>query len=296
MTALKDGEVLARFAPAKVNLSLAVVGRRDDGYHLLDSVVAFAGIGDTLAFAPADTLSLAVDGPMARILGNQPNIIHKAAQRLAERTGIQAGAAIRLTKRLPVASGIGGGSTDAAAVIKGLCALWRISPDPALLAALALEIGADVPVCLDGHPARMTGIGEIVHPLPSLPPAWLVLVNPRTPLSTPPVFKARKGPFSANGVALGEKLSSAHDLARALARGGNDLTEAAIGLVPAIGEVIEAIGATGHCLLARMSGSGATCFGLYAGEKDARNAVRALRARNRRWWTVAAPLLAPGSF
>lgn len=278
-------------APAKVNLYLHVTGRRPDGFHLLDSLVAFAGIGDTLEVEPADSLSLRVDGPTAALLPEGgDNIVLTAARALAARAGIAPRAALRLTKRLPVAAGIGGGSADAAATLTGLCRLWTLSPPPAEMDALALSLGADVPVCLAGRPTAMAGIGEHLTPAPALPPAWLVLVNPREALSTPAVFKARHGCFS-DPMPLETRPTDARALAALLARRRNDLTAAAVSLVPAVGEALALLAAQPDCLLARMSGSGATCFGLFAAEAGATAAAKTLAEVKPGWWAVAAPLL-----
>lgn len=278
-------------APAKVNLTLHVTGKRADGYHLLDSLVVFAGIGDTLALAPAETLSLEVGGPTATALPHgEENIVMRAARRLAEKAGITAGAAMVLTKRLPVAAGIGGGSADAAAALRGLSRLWNVGISASEMNALALELGADVPVCLAGRPTMMTGVGESLAPAPALPPAWLVLVNPRRPLSTPAVFKARSGAFTP-AQPLTEPAGDARTLAVQLAARRNDLTQAAISLEPEVGEVLALLAAQPACLLARMSGSGATCFGLFDNETDARTAAAAVAASRTGWWVAPAPLL-----
>jgi 4-diphosphocytidyl-2-C-methyl-D-erythritol kinase len=283
--------MISVFAPAKVNLSLHVVGKRPDGYHLLDSLVAFAGVGDSLAFEPADGLTLAMDGPTAELIPLEgENIVLKAARLLAEATGCQKGAAIRLTKRLPVAAGIGGGSADAAAALKGLMELWDVHLAPDALGRLALAIGADVPVCLAGRPTRMMGVGEVLEAAPDLPPAWLVLVNPMIPLHTPAVFKARTAPFSEADPLLAAP-ADAHALAQALAARRNDLTPPAIAIEPVVGDMLAAIGATPACLLARMSGSGATCFGLYADQSTATQAAGMLTAQHPGWWVAPAPLL-----
>lgn len=282
--------MIAIEAPAKVNLYLHVTGRRDDGYHLLDSLAAFAGIGDTLEIEPADTLSLTVTGPTASALPEGGNIVLKAASVLAAKAGVTAGAALRLVKRLPVAAGIGGGSADAAAALRGLCRLWDVRLPPAELAALALSLGADVPVCLAGRPAAMAGVGEVLAAVPALPPAWLVLVNPGVPLSTPAVFGARQGGFSP-AMPLTEAPADARALAGALARRRNDLTDAALSLAPQVGEVLAALAAAPGCLLARMSGSGATCFGLFESEARAAPAAAAVAAARPGWWVAPAPLL-----
>jgi len=277
-------------APAKVNLTLHVVGRRPDGYHLLDSLVVFAGLGDTVTARPADGLSLVVDGPTASALPPGENIVLVAARRLAEESGHPGGAALHLTKRLPVAAGIGGGSADAAATLLALSRLWGIDLPAARMQALALSIGADVPVCLAGRPTRMQGVGETLSPAPALPPAWLLLVNPLVPLATPAVFKARTGPFTDPDPLL-DPPADADALAQALAARRNDLTEAAVAIAPVVGEMLAAIAALPGCRLARMSGSGATCFGLFATEAEARAAADRLGAGHPGWWVAPAPLL-----
>jgi len=276
---------------AKVNLSLHVVGRRADGYHLLDSLIAFAGFGDTLVAAPGAGLSLVVEGPTAQLLPpGEVNIVEKAARALAQAAGIEADASLRLIKRLPVAAGIGGGSADAAAALKALVRLWRLDPLEQDLLALALTLGADVPVCLAGRATTLSGIGEGLAPAPKLPPAWLVLVNPMLPCSTPSVFKARQGPFST-ALPLTEAPADAAALAEALAARRNDLTDAAISVVPAIGDALAQIAARPGCLLARMSGSGATCFGLFATAAAAEGAAAELATVRPDWWAVSAELV-----
>ncbi len=283
--------MISVFAPAKVNLTLHVVGKRDDGYHLLDSLVAFAGIGDSLEMEAASELSLEIVGPTAAQIPTEgENIVLKAARRLAAAAEITTGAAIRLTKRLPVAAGIGGGSADAAATLQGLIQLWNVTLPPEQLLALALSIGADVPVCLAGKPTRMQGIGDVLSPAPALPPAWLVLVNPMVPLHTPAVFKARSGAFSPADP-LVESPIDAQSLADALAARRNDLTPPAVSIEPVVGEMLAAISATEKCLLARMSGSGATCFGLFAAEAEARAAAVRLQGLHPGWWIAPAQLL-----
>jgi len=278
-------------APAKINLYLHVTGKREDGYHLLDSLIAFAGTGDTLELEPAEDLSLEVVGPTAAALPEgEENIVLRAARALAARAGVSAGAALRLTKRLPVAAGIGGGSADAAAALRGLARLWGVTlPEPDMM-ALALSLGADVPVCLAGRPMAVSGVGERMAPAPALPPAWLVLVNPREPLSTPAVFKARSGCFT-DPMPLETTPTDAAALAGLLARRRNDLTQAAISLVPAVGEALALMAALPGCGLARMSGSGATCFGLFAAESEAQEAAATLTAAKPGWWIAPAPLI-----
>lgn len=282
--------VVEVFAPAKVNLYLHVVGKRADGFHLLDSLIAFAGIGDTVAARPADDLSLTIDGPFAPgLTTGEDNLVLRAARALHELTGTKAGAVLHLTKRLPPASGIGGGSADAAATLKVLLQLWNVAPAEDELMALALRLGADVPMCLAGRTAFASGVGEVLDPTPTLPACWLVLANPGIPVATPAVFKVRTGPFS-NPAPFAEKPRDAAHLAALLRERGNDLAAPAIAIAPAIGEVLHALETTPGCLLARMSGSGATCFGLYALEAEAEAAADRLRIGHEGWWTAAGPL------
>jgi 4-diphosphocytidyl-2-C-methyl-D-erythritol kinase len=278
-------------APAKLNLYLHVVGRRADGYHLLDSLVAFADIGDTVTAAAADALSLTARGPFAGDLGGDPrrNLVWRAAERLARELGRQPGAAIDLEKNLPVASGIGGGSSDAATALLALCELWGARPAPEKLAALAAELGADVPVCLVRRPSWMGGIGEQVEPALRLPPTALVLVNPGMPLSTKEVFQAIEPPYS-QPARFSASPGTAAELAALLAARRNDLTAAAQARLPAIGSVLKNLAACDGVLLARLSGSGATCFGLCATDNVARAAASRLRAIDPDWWVASGRL------
>lgn len=271
-------------ARAKLNLYLHVVGRRDDGYHRLDSLVAFAAIGDVVAVEPAPAFELAIDGPFAADLTGE-NLIARAARALDAR----APARVRLTKMLPVASGVGGGSSDAATTLILLDRLWGLGHEAARLARIGLTLGADVPVCLHGRPAFMGGIGDEIAPAPPLPAAGLVLVNPRIPCPTPAVFRRRQGPFGA-AARFTEAPRDAAGLARLLAARGNDLTLAAIAEVPAIAEILAAIEASPGCLLARLSGSGATCFGLYADESRAAEAAAWITDRGPAWWVAPSRL------
>lgn len=268
-------------APAKVNLTLHVTGRRADGYHLLDSLVAFAGVGDRISVRPASDLSLSVAGPeAAEVPRDENNLVLKAARFM----GV-GDAAITLHKDLPVASGIGGGSSDAAATLKALA--WMCGqPIPAGTEAL----GADVPVCLAAKASRMRGIGENVETVPSLPPVWCVLVNPRAALSTAAVFGAlgrRDNPPMPDEI---PSFGAAQDLALWLSGQRNDLEDPAVSCEPAIGPVLAALSAIPGCLLARMSGSGATCFGLFEDETRARDAAAAISRENPKWWVRAAAL------
>ena len=266
-------------AAAKVNLFLHITGRRADGYHLLDSLVVFAGVGDVLAAEPAATLSLRIAGPFGGALDDgSDNLVLRAARALAERTGATAGAALTLTKNLPVASGIGGGSADAAAALRLLARLWNV---PGAEDDLALGLGADVPACLAGRPARMQGIGEILTPAPALPPCGLVLVNPGVAVATPAVFRARRGEFRPRA-SLPAGWATAAEMAADLADLGNDLEAPALSLAPEIGIVLAELRARPGTLLARMSGSGATCFALCATATTA--AAIAAFLQRRGWW------------
>ena len=270
------------FAPAKVNLALHVLGRRTDGYHVLDSLVVFASIGDHVRAEAAEGLSLSVTGPFAAALGNEPdNLVLRAARALAEAGGIAPRAHLTLDKHLPVASGIGGGSADAAAALRALAHLWRLEVPEPDMARLALRLGADVPVCLRGQPARMGGIGEELAAVPMLPPFGLLLVNPGVGVSTPAVFRARTGAFS-RPLDLPTSWPDAAALAAWLAETGNDLEPPAISLQPVIGDVLARLRALPGCRLARMSGSGATCFGLFDSAGAAEAAARVVGGPG--WW------------
>jgi 4-diphosphocytidyl-2-C-methyl-D-erythritol kinase len=275
--------VSAELAPAKVNLALHVTGRRADGYHLLDSLVVFPRLGDLVEAEPAPRLSLAIDGPFARDLdAGAGNLVLRAAA-LLRAPG--RGAALRLTKSLPVASGLGGGSADAAATLRLLAGLWR-APLPALDAVLSL--GADVPACLSGRACRMGGIGERLDPL-HLPPFWVVLANPGVPVATGAVF-AGLGRRDNPGLPGTPRFVGAEALFAWLAAQRNDLEPPAVALAPAIADTSAALAAQPGCRLARMSGSGATCFGLFAAGPPALAAADALRRARPAWWVAAAPV------
>jgi 4-diphosphocytidyl-2-C-methyl-D-erythritol kinase len=268
-------------APAKVNLYLRVTGRRPDGYHTLDSLAVFAGAADLVAAEPAGALSLRLTGPEARHLEAEPdNLVLRAARALAAAADVPPRAALTLDKHLPVASGIGGGSADAAAALRVLDALWGTRLGADRLRAIAATLGADVPVCIESRPTRMEGIGEILTPAPPLPGFGLLLANPRIALPTPAVFRARAAPFSAPADPL-PQLQDAAALAAWLRPLGNDLEAPAIALCPAVAEVLAAIAARPGCLLSRMSGSGATCFGLFPTPEAAATAGAELPER---WW------------
>jgi len=283
------------FAPAKINLTLHVRGRRADGYHLLDSLVGFVGAGDWISVRREKRMTLEITGPFAPALSNDAaeNLILRAARFLAAATGREdEGAHIKLEKNLPVASGIGGGSTDAAATLIALSQLWDENLAQFADADVAAKLGADVPVCLRRAPTFMRGIGDELTAAPALPPAWLVLANPGKPLATKTVFAALAGRTSAPPPPERfAALTSAGDLAAALAAGDNDLGIPARTLMPEIPDMLDALAARPGCLLARMSGSGPTCFGLFADTEGASAAAAALKAAHPGWWVAPAPLL-----
>lgn len=278
-----QGQGVAEFAPAKVNLTLHVTGRRADGYHLLDSLVVFADVGDRVTARPAAVTRLAVTGPRAAGVPTGPdNLVLRAAALMADTP-----AAIGLEKHLPAAGGIGGGSSDAAATLR---ALARLSGRPLPEAEAVLALGADVPVCLAARPARMAGIGELLVPVPALPPLPAVLVNPGVGVATPSVFRALERRENAPMAAVPSGLADAAELAGWLALQRNDLEPAAVALEPAIGTVLATLAGSRDCLLARMSGSGATCVGLYPSSASAQAAAAAMAAAAPAWWVVATTL------
>jgi 4-diphosphocytidyl-2-C-methyl-D-erythritol kinase len=286
-------------APAKVNLTLRVLGRRPDGYHEIESLVVFAAVGDALAFTPGRSLALAVRGPTAVAAGDlADNLVLKAARALAERIqGLEVGRFV-LSKRLPVAAGLGGGSTDAAAALRHLARHNRIAPDDARLMAAARATGADVPVCLDPQPRLMRGIGEVLSQPLTLPGLPALLINPRVSVATKNVFAALRAPpvaehrrsglveegWAKGGEAKTAQAPSRDELIAFVSRHGNDLEAAAIALHPAIAQALAALRALTGCRLARMSGSGASCFGLFDSNRAATAAARALRAAHPQWW------------
>ena len=266
-------------ARAKVNLCLHVVGRRDDGMHLLDSLVVFPAFGDTLSAQPAESLSLQITGPFANDLGiGADNLVVQAARLL----GAQ-GTDLQLEKNLPVASGIGGGSADAAACVRLLSRMQNLPVPPVEKLA---GLGADIPVCIEQRPVRMSGIGEVLSSLPGLPEFWMVLVNAGEPVETAKVFASMTSRQNAEMTGLPESFPDAEALFRYLRAQRNDMQEAAIGFCPAISEVLTEIAATENCALARMSGSGGTCFGLYANQSDADLAAQILGTKHPKWWVV----------
>jgi 4-diphosphocytidyl-2-C-methyl-D-erythritol kinase len=282
--------MVSRLAPAKINLTLKVVGRRPDGLHELESLIVFADLGDRLSVAPGPNLSLTVSGPFSGALRSEPNnLVLRAAEALKARYGPQSGARITLEKVLPVASGMGGGSADAASALLALCRHWGLDPDRSELDRLALSIGADVPVCLLGRPAWVRGIGEEISPLRPFPQLDAVLVNPGVAVSTAEVFGALSGPFRSSADHP-PAAPNRDGLITWLSARSNDLEAPARSIEPAIGKVLETLGRCEGCGLARMSGSGATCFGLFDDRVSAQEAAIGLRNEQPNWWVRPAVL------
>jgi 4-diphosphocytidyl-2-C-methyl-D-erythritol kinase len=321
------------FAPAKINLCLHVGDKRADGFHDLESLVVFVDAGDVLHFERANDLSLSITGPFADALSNgDDNLVLKAARLLANRSNADCGARLSLQKNLPVASGIGGGSADAAAVLRGLVSLWNLDISSDELHAVAAELGSDVPVCLKSAPARMEGRGERVIPISEFPYCWLLLINPLVSVSTAEVFRKLgrsshppleggsksslsgsekrisgrgKATFSENSpspknppdfstLPQGEGGNfSIASLVRFLGETKNDLEAPAREIAPEIGAVLHDIAREPGVLLTRMSGSGATCFGIFADGGAAITAAKSIESRQANWWVTAAKLASP---
>ena len=305
---------LVETAPAKINLALHVTGRRADGYHLLDTLVvhgvaadrlsarrladsrAGEGAGDGAGNGEAGVaIDLAVTGRFAAGLDAGPDNLVLRAARLLEAEAGRLGAplvpvALTLDKCLPVASGIGGGSSDAAATLRLLNRVWRLDLPLDRLAELARPLGADLPMCVHGRPLRARGIGETIDLLAESPPLPMVLVNPGVPIATPAVFRALERRDGTGLPDLADDFGDADRLLARLAETRNDLEAPAIRLAPVVGEVLARLRATSGCRLARMSGSGATCFAVFAGEAEAAAAAAAMPAT---WWAKAGLVGAP---
>ncbi|MEM0922671.1 MAG: 4-(cytidine 5'-diphospho)-2-C-methyl-D-erythritol kinase [Pseudomonadota bacterium] len=266
-------------APAKVNLYLHVTGQRQDGYHLLDSLAVFPELGDRLEAEPAKGLSLTVEGPFGDGLpAGGENLVLRAAEGMSRGEG----AALRLIKNLPIASGIGGGSSDAAAALRLLSRLWRRP----ITKGLAIALGADVPVCIAARCQRMQGIGERLTAAPCLPRAWIVLVNPLVSVPTGAVFSGLASKTNPPAPDL-PNLTDFTGLIGWLREQRNDLQEPARRICPSISEVLEALSDTP---LPRMSGSGATCFTLLPDRAGAEALAEKLRRSEPGWWIAAAPM------
>jgi 4-diphosphocytidyl-2-C-methyl-D-erythritol kinase len=279
--------VITEQAGAKINLFLHVGERRADGFHPVQSLAVFTDLGDALTMEPGMGLSLAVEGPFARGLdGEVDNLVLRAARALDSQ-----GAVLTLTKNLPVASGIGGGSADAAAALRGLNSFWNLAKDDAALSDLAAGLGSDIPVCVLSKPCFMEGRGEVLRPAECMPYIPMLLVNPGVPVPTKDVFAALGSRSGADMTLPRGRFGDTADLLRFLETTRNDLEAPALQLQPVIGEVLAAITALPGALMARMSGSGATCFGIFADDDCCRRAADSLKQSHPGWWI--APTFVP---
>lgn len=283
------------FAPAKINLTLHVTGQRKDGYHLLDSLVMFAGVGDVLTLTPAAENELTVSGPESKgVPTDARNLVMQVASTLWQDQPHE----IHLEKNLPAAAGIGGGSADAAACFRGLSLLMQHS-DPAFDAKQfadramrdLLNVGADIPMCMASKPARIGGIGDQIEVLDAAPKLAILLVNPRISVPTPSVFAALKNRTNPAMTDMPSDISNTSAFIDWLSEQRNDLEPAAISQAPAIATTLTQIGQTSGCLLARMSGSGATCFGLYQTTREADEAARQIEEFDADWWVKSTTLI-----
>lgn len=280
-----DAVPIAELAPAKINLALHVIGRRADGYHLLESLVVFAELGDRITVSAADEDRFLVDGPFAALVPlDGANLVLRArdALRAAYPAHASRPVAISLEKNLPVASGIGGGSSDAAAAIRALARLWGLPATASELVQLSLQLGADLPMCLTARPLVARGIGEELQPVDSLPCLALVLVNPGIGVETPKVFRALASRDNQPLAALPEAAA----IVEWLASSRNDLEAPAIAIEPSIADALGALRRAGAAF-ARMSGSGATCFGIFDSPEAARDAAASIAAERPGWFTAA---------
>lgn len=298
--ALTHVKTLSVLAPAKINLFLHVIGRRADGLHLLDSLVGFTDIGDELKIEPADHFEFVVKGPFSGSFehserapsADSQNSVVRAAHALAHMTGHSLDIKITLQKNLPLASGIGGGSSDAAACVWGLMKLWSVPPQPPFLDDLLLALGADVPVCFHCKTTQMRGIGEKLAQLSSFPECPIVLVNPGVSCSTAEIFKSYdllEHPYTA----MPTEFDTVYELCEFLKRVDNHLYKPALQKLPILSSVLETLSETDNVLLARMSGSGATCFALYETEEAAERAAEEIAIQHPAWWVKSGWLNRP---
>ena len=282
-------------APAKINLFLHVGERRDDGYHALESLVVFAETADRLEFVAAPEISLSLEGPFARELTREKdNLVLKATRLLQSEFGATGGARISLHKNLPVASGIGGGSADAAAALRGLDRLWSLGTPERDLLDLAARLGSDVPACFSSQPCWMEGRGELVTKLPALSQFPLVLVNPGVAVPTGPVFASLNARTGLGAISPPRQpIANLWDLLAYLSDACNDLESPAAHLVPVIDDVLAALDREPGCALAQMSGSGATCFGMFHEEQYARGAAERIAQDHPDWWVRVTRIATP---
>lgn len=294
-------KTLSIFAPAKINLYLHITGKLDNGYHMIDSVAGFVDIGDYISLEKSDGFSFEVTGPYKdyfseRDLDPSPqsgNLVVRAFHRLSQATGKSPDVHITLQKNLPLASGIGGGSSDAGACIWGLMELWKVSPVASYLPSILLELGTDVPVCLKCQPSHMAGLGDLITPIEcALPEVPIVLINPMIPCPTSNIYKSFNGQFSPPP-SIPEYFSGVSEFIDFLEPLQNDLTNAAIDNVPEIKDVVACLSERKGLLLSRMSGSGATCFGLFSSNENAKKAALDIKGKHPDWWVQSGHLNRP---
>ncbi len=287
----KQKDSFTIFAPAKVNLFLHITDRLSNGYHMLDSLVAFADIGDSIQIEPAESFSFHTKGPFANQFKttensgflDSENLIVKAARFLSQTTDKPLNVKITLNKNLPLSSGIGGGSSDAAATIWGLQELWGLEHSEDYVMPIMTKLGADVPVCFHCRPTIMRGIGDVLLPAPDMPEIPILLVNPLVSCVTQNVFLHYDGSFKKN-IDLPNRFNCVHELIKTLNMTENDLFDPAITIIPEIKNVINALNAQDSCLFSRMSGSGASCFGLFESIEHAEKAANKIITENPDWW------------
>lgn len=281
-------------APAKLNLFLHIIGKRSDGYHLLESLVAFTDFGDRLFFEPSNLLSLEITGTYSETLQNEAhkNLVMRAATELRFRAGASEGAKITLEKNIPIGAGMGGGSSDAGAAIEQLCRLWKLWGIDDIKHPIATSLGADVKMCLRPQTAHIQGIGEKISPVKFGFDLGVVLVNSGHMLPTVDIYKSFGSRFSASKPCPAA-FATAADLFSFLSHTQNDLEAAATARVPEIEPILRALRSTYGCSIARMTGSGATCFGLYADTAQSHQAAAEMQAAFPTWWVQAATIKAP---
>lgn len=285
---------LSEKAPAKVNLSLRVLGQRTDGFHQISSIVAFADIADVLELTPSTRASFAVSGPFAAAITADDNLVERAERAFREKCSSAQPARISLDKQLPVAAGIGGGSADAAAALRLMANANPGCVPAAEIEKIAASLGSDVVVCLASRAARMSGRGEKVTPLAAFPPLHVVLVNPGAALAAGEIYAAlRAAPSNGENAKSAEtipRLETAHDVIAHMRETGNDLEAPAIAMAPVVGEVLSMIAETPGCAIARMSGSGSTCFGIYETAMQAETSAQIIAESYPDWWIKKAIL------
>ena len=286
-----EKEIFTIFAPAKINLFLHITGRLSNGYHTLDSLVTFADIGDIINIESAPSFSFHTKGPFADQFRNTEkssfvdgdNLIVKAARFLSQTVDRPLNVKITLTKNLPLSAGLGGGSSDAAATIWGLQELWGLKHNTDYIMPLMTKLGADVPVCFNCRPTIMRGIGDVLLPAPEIQEIPILIVNPLVSCVTQDVFLHSNRVFKKN-VQMPNKFDCVFELIKTLNMVENDLFEPALKLIPEIENIINAINMQDHCLFTRMSGSGASCFGLFENIEQAENAAKKIKIENSDWW------------